>query len=294
MLLFPIVGLVTYWGIQFIWLIPAFLVPSVAALLHKQYLKTIENENLSMILLFVALIACALSILVPIISTIIQFWGVVVWSLGGLILLIVAAVLISVYKNNKAKNRKKTELEAKQEQEKQDFLKSKKLKKEEEAEQQRIQRQKAEQEENLKISRLKEELLVNIERELVYSWEQVYNLYRKDTVPKEILLYLPIETIENFFKVSKTKNKITFNGSILSFMMIQYKGFFDSSMDDAELLTIKTKIESIFSYIRQFEKFEGYDAIIKIILQNLGKDFIDTLKIFDKKFLVIYSAHYSK
>ncbi|MEI8253201.1 MAG: hypothetical protein WCG25_05670 [bacterium] len=277
MLLFPIVGLVTYWGTQFIWLIPAFLFPSVAALLHKQYLKTIENENLSMIVLFVALIACALSILVTIISTIIQFWGVVVWSLGGLILLIVAAVLISLYKNKKAEIKKKADLEAKQKKEAEAIAKQKKIKQEEQNKE--IERMKKER--LAETTKAKQELLSVVLEKGIYSLDTLYNLYYNgsENVPNEILFYLPDETMENFFNVSEVKRKISFNGAILTFILSQHKKLYDSSMSDFHLKSIYTIIQSLVSHLKPFEKMEGYDTIIKIITQTLGGNMIETLHI---------------
>ena len=275
MILFPLMGLITYWGTQSIWLIPAFLVPSVAALLHKQYLNTIENENLSMIVLFTALIACSLSILVPIISTIIQFWGVVVWcSIGGLVL-IVAVVLIYLYRKNQADKKEQADLDAQQKKEAEAIAEQKRIQREEQAkETERIQRERLD-----KINKKKSDLLSVVLGKGQYSWDTVHDLYRSDIVPQEILFYLPFETMENFFVVSKVKNKISFNGSILTFIMNQYRKLFESSMADDHLKTIDAQIQSLVSYLKPFEKMEGYDAIIKIIKENLGDNLMNTLKI---------------
>lgn len=272
-ILFPLLGLVEFWGMTKIWGIVIILFVSAGVVFISPFFQEDIQKKQRKILKYSVIIIFGMSVLVAGISTIVQFWVSEAWY-GGSKMFLVVIILGGIgtgigFFVRKEKKRRQAAAEAEAER------KAKKAEQDEREKQLVLQKQQEAERKAKKAAFTKK--IVDGEK---FLFSDVYSLFGND-IPKEILLHLTEESLDGMFTVSTVKSQIIFDRRLVQALFDAYEHLFFFSFDDDELKTIAEKLNIVLSRISALQFKTGYDSIIQIVGSGKKLEMYKQLKIKD-------------
>lgn len=251
---FPLILLLNYWGSQLIWILTGFYLffYFLSAIFKlEDYKVRLWDEKLDIIYIYGAYLI--ISFLIGLISTIIQYWGIVFQLIfAGIFVLLVIRISVYFFKKNKSK--KLAEIKK--------IEKNKKIeierKKEEET---NIERRKTLEKAKEDRKNRQNNFLQNMQKSDSIDWGIVYLTFSEDEITIDFFKKKPI-----FLTSSTEKKKIVFEPAIVGLMIESLSNLYIKTMDDKQIRTIIYPfVSNLFDNINGFKTHEGYSSLKKII-----------------------------